>query len=146
MSKAISASTMGPSRWSYTAFIMERVLGDIIKSGGKAKIPADLWRDAQKFFHIVLEEGLGDATSDKPPIQFNTYHLARTALNSCGELRCETQEETNSYFQRFAALLELDKSSKTIRPLDSEGLKTVKELQRFFVALYQLGERENARD
>ncbi len=138
MSRTPLIGVVGAEYWSYMAGIMATCL-DRIARGGTYILPLGVFYDARKFFNVVLRKETGDTMFDNPPARQCAHALALEVLNSCDELRCQTEELANYYFQEFDALLEKLSRKRVKTLLSPRELEIAKELQKFFTALHQLG-------
>ncbi len=137
MSYTQSIGVVGAEYWSYAALITATCLDRITRRG--VEIPPGVLYDARKFFDVVLKKETGDTMFDNPPARQCAHALALEVLNSCDELRCQTEELANYYFQEFDALLEKLSRKRVKTLLSPREREIAKELQKFFTALHQLG-------
>lgn len=153
MSRTPNIGVVGVKYWAYMAEVMAGCLGGAVK-GERPIIPINVFRDAWRFFGVVLGKETRDIIFDNnPPAQSNAYVIAWDVLNDCPSLRSDTLKGADGHFRRFAEFLESLEGQPTVPlgegwgkqpavPLSEEDQKTASDLRDFFAALVRKSDRD----
>jgi hypothetical protein len=138
MSQTISIGVVGPSHWAYMASVMAEKLARMgeTRQADVAQIPVGVYRDAKRFFGLVLDAA-GDHTPVNPPASVNAYALAADAVRATHA--DASRAEVAQTLEKQKALLD---ALQDTRALNHEDLQTLLSLQAFFVWVKQEGESE----
>jgi hypothetical protein len=141
MSDTLSIDVVGPSYWSYMATVMAECLDEITRTREirPEKIPQGVFRDAKRFFTLVMQSVSADVP-ENPPASLNAYVIAAYAVKDSSENQAlMTLGDVGNRLEEYSKMLErLDKPAT----LDEQGARTAKDLQLFFRELAQAGEAE----
>lgn len=141
MSDTISVDVVGPSYWAYMATVMAECLEDISRSKEirPEKVPQGVYRDAKKFFELVMQSVNKDLP-ENPPASLNAYVIAAYAVKDSSEDPPPTtlRELANRLEGYSKMLARLDEAGT----LDDKDVRTARDLQLFFRELAQAGEAE----
>ena len=140
MSDTISGDVVGPSYWAYMATVMANCLEEISRSKEvrPEDVPQGVYRDAKKFFQLVMES-VEKNLPENPPASLNAYVIAAYAVKDSSQDELRTLDDLGHRLKAYSQLLDrLGKAHK----LDGQDVQTAKNLQRFFRELAEAGETQ----
>lgn len=140
MSDTISVDVVGPSYWAYMATVMAACLEEISDSKRiqVKQVPLGVYRDAKKFFQLVMQS-VGKDLPENPPASLNAYVIAAYAVKESSEDEPKSLQALGEVLEGYSTLLDrLDKAGN----LNEQDAKTAKDLEQFFRELAQAGEAE----
>jgi hypothetical protein len=140
MSDTLSIDVVGPSYWAYMATVMADCLEDISRSKEirPEKVPQGVYRDAKKFFELVMQSVSKDLP-ENPPASLNAYVIAAYAVKDSSQDELTTLKDLGDRLDGYSKLLHrLNKADN----LDEQDVQTAKDLKQFFRELAQAGEAQ----
>ena len=141
MSDTVSVDVVGPSYWAYMAAVMAECLETIAetKRVDAVHLPKGVYRDAQRFFGLVMQSVQDSVDENPPPGSMNAYAIAAYAVKESSAQPPSALEELDDRLQEYANLLE---TLETPRTLTDSETSIAHALGLFFRRLAELGESE----
>ena len=142
MSRIVPRGVVGPRYWMYMATVMASYLGAALDAKRIADIPKGVYREALRFFGLVLRSTDEAKLPENFPASIHAAAIAAEALvESSSSVPPNSIEELDSRFEKFEDFL---KGIDEQRNLSEDDLKTASELKKFFQRLVYAGEMEKS--
>jgi hypothetical protein len=140
MSDTLSIDVVGPSYWAYMATVMADCLEEISRSKRirHNQVPLGVYRDAKKFFQLVMQSVRKDPP-DNPPASLNAYVIAAYAVKGSSDEDLTTLKDLGDRLKGYSKLLDRLNQAGSLNQQDAQ---TAKDLKQFFRELAQVGEAE----